>query len=306
MNKWVGLELDERGFPFLRDVEATLELASARLNKSRSAVAGTTRQTESGNPWFDPTTGRFANGPAGVTVKLGGALLRNLLNASKRAIDARVLASGANGISAIPGDNGMVSITLYIDNTAIATFDVPSKEAEPATTELPQEPDPSEPEPPSSVPPGVDPEEWGRRLDAVREAAREFDPQAEEDLREFLKGRTRRELSEKEIEKFMEDVKRARLSDLVDVLDTSIRRRIAKRARGRRMVRVVPPRGYLRRTLAHLEDQDVAELHRRLEARGFSPEELESHLINRYPDPRREQIKSLVTDASPGANTPEE
>jgi hypothetical protein len=43
-----------------------------------------------------------------------------------------------------------------------------------------------------------------------------------------------------------------------------------------------------------LEDNDIVELHRRLRSRGFSDEELEAHLINRYPDDRKEKLKARI------------
>jgi hypothetical protein len=292
-HRWYPLSVDQNGNPVISDLE--LHLASAKYNKSSSSAVGATRNTESGNPWYDPTTGRFANGPAGVSVRAGGALLKNLLNNAKRYISSLASRTGADAISARPGKNGLVIVSLYLDGQLITEFSVPSAKSNPADDEA-RNPGPIG-QPTNKVggrPVNVGKEEWARRMDAVRSAAREFEPQEMEDIREWLQGKTNKELTEDEIKQFLADVREARVDDLVDILDTSIRRREALRKRGRRQVKVVPPRGWVRRTLANLEDNEIVELHRRLGSRGFSEEELEKHLINRYGEERREKLFARV------------
>jgi hypothetical protein len=144
------------------------------------------------------------------------------------------------------------------------------------------------------MPDGVDPEEWHRRMDAVRDAAREFDSMSLQDVREWLQGKTTRELTQAELESFLHDVHQHRLSDLVDVLDTSLRKSLSERFRQRRTVRVVPPRGWVKRTLAGLEDDDIAILYTRLKTRGFSDDDLDKFLIGRYPEERQARLSSLI------------
>ncbi len=298
MNSWATLVLDVHGNPVLVDNEH-LFFASAKLNKSRSPVPGVTRHTTSGNPWFDPVTGRFANGPPGVRVKAGGALMKGLLNTAKQFLNNVAAQIGADAITAVVGEDGHLEITLYKGEAAVVTYTLPTENTAPdkANISAEQHEQPAaRDEPLTSVPPGVDPEEWARRLDAVRAAARTFDPMELDEIKEWLTGRTDRELGPNELNEFMKDVRRHRLSDLVDVLDQSIKRR---KILGQRTVKVVPPRGWLRRSLAYLEDTEIAELHRRLRARGFSQEDLESHLINRYPDVRRDVLKGMVGEAEP-------
>ncbi len=293
MSNYEQVELDEKGFPVLRDKEDHfLSLANARFNKSQSSVAGTTRQTSSGNPWFDPSSGRFANGPAGVTIKGGGALLRNLLNSSRALISQRISIIGADGMAATPGEDGRITILLYKGDLVVARFAVPTKSV--AVDKINDPEAENEPLLPSSMPEGVNPEEWARRMDAIRDAAREFDDVGLEDLREWLKGRTTRDLEENELEEFLKDIRRQRLSDLLDVLENSIRRAMPLRGRNRRTVRVAAPRGWSRRTLTGLNDDEVAELFRRLESRGFTSDELDSHLLKRFPDIRRDKLRALV------------
>lgn len=291
VSNFISTELDQNANPVLVDREASsLYLASARFNKTQSSVQGTTRSTNSGNPWFDPSSGRFANGPTGVTIKGGQGLLKNLLNSSKQLISQRVKLLGADGMGAIASKNGNVIIVLYKGDTVIARFEVAAQSTPPKDIKQGH----PEPDKPTSIPPQVNSDEWNRRMDVVRSAAREFDEQSLEDVREFLKGKTKRELSENELEEFLEDMKRQRVSDLIDVLDQSIRRGLALRQRGKRTVKVVPPKGWARRSLAGLSNMDIAEIHRRLQARGLSEEELDSHLIKRFPEDRQLRLRALV------------
>jgi predicted house-cleaning noncanonical NTP pyrophosphatase (MazG superfamily) len=190
-------------------------------------------------------------------------------------------------------------VSLFKGGQEVLVFNVATQNADPASVantegRITDKQSPAEQRKRLGIPENVDPAEWERRMDQVRNAAREFDPQELEDIKEWLQGKTNRDLSEEEIQDFLNDVKRHRLSDLVDVLDQSIRRRVALRARGRRTVRVVPPRGWVRRTMQNLEDSDIVELHRRLRSRGFSDEELEAHLIKRYPDDRQAKLKARI------------
>lgn len=279
--------------PVLVDSEPRfLSLANARFNKTKSSVTGTTRQTNAGNPWFDPTSGRFANGPAGITIKGGGGLLRNLLNSSRALISQRISIIGADGMAATPGADGKITILLYKGDLVVARFEVPTKEVPISSIKDPEAE--NEPLLPSSLPEGVNPAEWARRMDAVRDAAREFDDQGLEDLREWLQGRTTRDLEEDELEELLTDIRRQRLSDLLDVLEHSIRRTLPLRTRSRRTVRVAAPRGWVRRTLTGLDNSEIAELFRRLEARGFTSDELDGHLLKRFPEIRRNKLRALV------------
>lgn len=290
MDYYTSVELDENGYPVLRDREPELiALANAKLNKTVSHVSGAKRTSDSGNPWFDPRTGRFANGPPGVTVKEGGALMRNLLNDAKRYISEQTANLQADAISAVPGQNGQVQITVWKDGEALIQFNAATRETAPEQAAKEEAPATN------TIPEGIETDEWHRRMDAVRDAAREFDSMSLQDAKEFLQGKTARELTQSELEAFLHDVHMHKLSDLVDVLDNTIRKSVADKFRARRTVRVVPPRGWVKRTLAALEDEDIAILHSRLTTRGFSEEELDKYLIGRYPEERRAKLDSLIS-----------
>lgn len=116
--------------------------------------------------------------------------------------------------------------------------------------------------------------QWDRRADAVRDFAREFETYNAHDLRELLKGRTNRVLTDSEIMQFLADVREQQLNDVLDVLDQLERGKL----RGRRFVRVVAPGGYLRKTLNALTAGEISRLEERLRARGWTDQQVEARL----------------------------
>lgn len=121
------------------------------------------------------------------------------------------------------------------------------------------------------APKGIDGSEWARRQDAVRAAAREFESFKTQDAREWLRGVTKRALTDQEVASFVADVDTQVVSDLVDVLDQQQRGVL----RGRRTVRVIAPRGYMRKALASLSDEQLSEVKDRLLARGWNQKQVD-------------------------------
>lgn len=138
------------------------------------------------------------------------------------------------------------------------------------------------------APPNADPVEWGRFLDAVREAAREFDSPDIGDIQDFLKGRAKNP-AQVDAEQFLSAVNEQRISDLVDILDQQLRSG-GVLPRNRKRVTLKAPRGFLKRALNSLDDSRVAELGHRLEAMGHPPEEVDAFLKGRVNEKRHEAI----------------
>lgn len=129
---------------------------------------------------------------------------------------------------------------------------------------------------PSTRPTTMNHVEWARRMDAVREAAREFEQLTDQDLKERLRGVTNKPLDDTEISAFRADVRAVQLDDLVDLLDQAERGKL----RGRRTVRVTAPRGYVLKTLKALSSVELGELVSRLSARGWSDKQIAA----KFPD----------------------
>lgn len=146
-----------------------------------------------------------------------------------------------------------------------------------------------------SVPTGAaaDYHELSRRHDAVREAAREFEPFNEQDVKEWLKGKTNRVLSDAEVASFAADVRKQQLTDLIDVLDQNERGAL----RGRRHVKVRAPRGYILKTLKSLTDDELRSVASRLKAKGWDAKALKG-LQGKMPEDRQGVFDNLSDNDS--------
>lgn len=118
----------------------------------------------------------------------------------------------------------------------------------------------------------VEPIEIARRMDVVREAAREFEDLSDQDVRERLRGLTSRELEASEVAIFRQDVRDQVLDDLVDILHWAHKGRL----RTRRMVRVVAPKGYVRKAVHGLAEDEFVQVQQRLRALGWGEVEMQA------------------------------
>jgi hypothetical protein len=147
------------------------------------------------------------------------------------------------------------------------------------------------PKPVQSQPTGLS-SEVDRRRDAVREAAREFEPLSDQDVRERLRGVTNRPLTEAEVASFAADVAAQVVDDLVDGLDQMLR----GRKRRRRTVRVVMPRGYVRKALNDRTDAELQSVADRLVARGWTADQVKDHYARHLQADRVLRVTSSRTD----------
>lgn len=142
------------------------------------------------------------------------------------------------------------------------------------------------------VPQGVSQEEWERRLDAIRDAAREYDEMGQGDAKEFLNGRVN-DLSKVDVDAFLSDVREQRIDDLIDILDHQLRSRVDGSRRARRFVRLQAPRGFVKRLFASLSDDEIIKVTTRLANRGWAVDDLIDQIISRVnKQERKEQLES--------------
>lgn len=139
------------------------------------------------------------------------------------------------------------------------------------------------------LPANVDPQIYMRHLDAVRDLAREYDQLEAGDIQDFLKGRVQRPLEEAELQQFLQEVRFQRITDLVDVLDNQFRNLIESIKRGRKLVKITAPRGWIRKTFGSLTDDEVISVINRLEARGHKREDLSRSILGRINKPERKE-----------------
>jgi hypothetical protein len=140
-------------------------------------------------------------------------------------------------------------------------------------------------DPMANVPDNVDAMDFKRMLDAAREAAREFDTPSEGDIREFLAGRAKNPEAV-DIQGFLKQVMEERKNDLVDLLDQQMRSS-GPLQRGRRRVGVKAPRGYLKRLVGAMENNDLAEVMHRLEAMGHQRADVDKFFDGRVKQDRK-------------------
>ncbi len=131
------------------------------------------------------------------------------------------------------------------------------------------------------TPANVDPLEFGRMTDAVRDAARQFDDFDEGDAQEFLAARAR-DPDAVDLQAFLDMVRQQHVTDLVDIIDQQLRSSGIKPF-GRRTVKVTAPRGYVRKTVKNLSDDEVAQIMHRLESRGHDAKDVDRWFDTRRP-----------------------
>jgi hypothetical protein len=195
--------------------------------------------------------------------------------------DGNVVLLGAEAALDAPPASGEADPPAGGDNP-------PSPSGDPAD-QPPQEPPPST----SVKPVEVDWDEWHRRQNAVRSAAREFDPMAEGDLREFLQGRTSRDLSDDEVTQFQHDVEVQRVADIADILDEQMRSTTERMRRARRTVRVQAPRGWMTRAFNRLSEAQVEQVAARLLQRGHDEATVKERVFRRVKD---EETRTRLED----------
>lgn len=165
-----------------------------------------------------------------------------------------------------------------------------------AATEAPPAPEPEvAPLERSVKPEDVSWDEWNRRQDHVKSIAREYDAAEPGDIKDFLKGHTTRDLNEEEVAQIHHDIKAHRIGDITDVLDGQLRGTVDELKRGRRTVRVVAPKGWLKRAFNNLDQKGVEQVAARLVSRGHDTDMIRDRVVSRVTseDQRKEIIEKL-------------
>jgi hypothetical protein len=228
----------------------------------------------------------------GVKITEGGGHYEKLSEPSKAMLKRVTEANEPESVQIIP-DGNEAKVIVHKDGEPIASLILPTADSDPTlVNELAY----SMRAPRTGKPEGVDDREWERRQDAIRDAAREMDFLSEADAREFLAGRAAAP-DKVDVSAFLRDVDEQRIDDLVDILDYTLREKVAGMRRSRRWVRLVAPKGWTQRVFAKLGDEDILTVAGRLERRGWSKEDLGSHVIGRVSkEERRDSILSRYNE----------
>lgn len=315
--------------PLIRGEDGRMHFEAAAPGQvAPQTVTGTfvPRQVASGNPNVDPGSGRFSgpnnqntNPPAGTT-PINRQDIQGVQGADPVVNQYIALVTqrfeGAASMAIYPQENGSSTVVLFDEHGArLTAFPVPNADATPAdiekfTQEIAQPAfDKAAAErvaslTRSTVPEGVDPDDWAHHQDIIREAAR---TQPDIDLgtaNQFLHDNNAPDVS---AEQFVKDVREQQIDDLADVLNQQMQGKIEQIKRARQAVRVTAPSGWTKRVFAGLDDNEVIKLLTRLEGKGWDPEDIKKHIVDKIKDPERAaKIQQLFGQKKPksGKKTP--
>lgn len=143
------------------------------------------------------------------------------------------------------------------------------------------------------APANVDPLDYKRMIDAVRDAARQFDVPEIGDIKEFLAGRAKSP-DTVDAEAFLQQVVEQKKADAVDLFDQAMRSS-GILPRGSRRVRLSAPRGYVRKLLNQMSADTQAEIMHRLEAKGHDEADVEAFFNSKV---KEEKHAEAVTKKS--------
>jgi hypothetical protein len=215
----VELTEGDDGWPILLATRAAGQVAA-----QRTSGAIVLRGAASGNPSFDPASGRFAGKKQGQSVQQQG------------------------------GDVVIVQQTR-------------------------------------TLPQGVTLEQWERRQDIVRAAARtlkELDPQK---AKAFLAAHASVNADQVNIDLFVRDVRAARIDDLVDIFDAQV---------SNPSIKLSAPKTYARNALKGLSDDEVLKIAKRLEGRGWDTAQIEKNLVGKIDNQaRKTKLGQLYGESKP-------
>ena len=278
--------------------------------------------TGRGNPWHDPRTGKFANGPPGVNVIRGGNLMGNLPNQSKWAVQERWKRSGGDTMAAAPAKDNRVLVTTFRAGKMVDQYYVSSrppgdgKSSERAPESAKGRP-PGSPTPHPEVgvqhqadnaierkrPAGIQApqDELRRRENAVHQAAMSFGGDMTLDqTRDFLRRRTSRPLSSHELIQFHDDVKRSWVNTIADGFDE---RKHSESGKAVDLPKRISD-AWLRDNVSKMNHQDSHDLVTALRDRGWDQRELSERVLPHMPSERRRRGKS--TDNAPPVPQPQQ
>lgn len=142
-----------------------------------------------------------------------------------------------------------------------------------------------------TLPQGVTKEQWERRLDVIREIARKQLEYDDKSLKTFLKGHPNvQNIDSIDIVALAKDIRAQQVDDLVDIMDTQLKSRVDVAGN----VRIQAPTGWIKKAVARFSDEEILDVAKRLEGRGFGPEVISKQLVAKVTDKeRRTKLEQL-------------
>lgn len=252
------MNLDSKGYP-------KLELAVAV-------------PTESGNPFHNAATGKFAFAPPGVTIVVGKNLVKEMPSNQRKLLFEKAKITNANQLGVTVDDEGNLVFNLFRDGRLLHKFAVSQGGEDGNAKETPSEPSEGE-------------------RDTIIDAARETNLTGDK-LKSFIEERLGVELSDAEFQLYEQQVVAQRINDLVDYLHTNLRR-LEQGEKQTNKVRISTPRGYLRKTFASLDVDTARRVLDRLTARGWNSAVVQERVAEKLPKKLREELNVDYKELDP-------
>lgn len=292
-NGYLIIEDDSKGVPAIYAAASALPLRPKKPGQVApqpvASGAIVRRGALSGNPNADPASGRFAGQGAGkqkLTIVSGQEHLASLTQASIAFIRAAIDANGANQM-VIQRSGTDATIQLSRDGSLVSSFTVATNDSSDATKKEQEQASLGPGQVIGSrVPQGVDEAVYTRRLDTVRDFARQHVDIGPNDAKQFLQSRVN-DPSQIDLDSFLSDARDQQLDDLVDILDFQMHGLADKLKASNKLVRITAPKAWSKRVFAGLDDAEVLKVVTRLEGKGWDAQDISKNIIGKVSDEGR-------------------
>lgn len=260
------LTLDKNGYPKLYE------------DKIEFAI----RQVESGNPFFNPATGKFSFSPAGAKIVAGENIFRGLTTAYRKILFDRVKAMRANQIGA-KVVNGQVVVALMKNGRLLHTFNAEVEQKKSAGSNT------------SNETKGTGFQLTTQIRDQIIEIARESNAYGDA-LRKLIEQKTEGQISPGDLAAIENAVNQQRINDLVDYLHQQMRITYHKEKISD-AVRISVGRGYKKKTFANLETEQIQEVVERLQAKGWLESQVQESVVDALPEKEKKKLNVVHKEA---------
>lgn len=143
----------------------------------------------------------------------------------------------------------------------------------------------------STLPQGVTQEQWDKRRDIIRDAARSLAETNPEAAKKFLQAHPNVAADQVNMEMFLRDVREQRVSDIIDVLHQS--------ANGG-LIRMQASARVTKRVFNQLDDSEMVRVMKRLEGLGWEPDVINKEIIGNMADKsRRAALEQVYGEPKP-------
>lgn len=126
-----------------------------------------------------------------------------------------------------------------------------------------------------ALPQGVTPEQWTKRQDIIRTAARTLQQLDPAKAKAFLNAHPQVDAAQVNVDLFVRDVRSAQIDDFVDILNQQLKTGQVSIRAGKRFIKSV---------FRGLTADEATSVTKRLEGQGWSTEDIKSKVVAKFPE----------------------